>query len=238
MPVSPGSDGGGAAAGARKLLDHSWLVNAEAWTQAVREGRIASRRQGTDAAILEAVLAAAPATVLDVGCGEGWLSRALSEHGINVIGIDASPPLVEKARELGGGRFEVVSYDALGAGEADLRGPFDAIVCNFSLFTDELAPVLRALADRLSHGGTLFIQTAHPNAGAADQPAADGWRTEDFSSFDGEFPATMPWYFRTPGSWSEQLAMGGLRVVERREPVNPATGQPLSLLLACRREEG
>ncbi|CAN5213089.1 hypothetical protein BH23GEM2_BH23GEM2_22280 [soil metagenome] len=220
------------------MVVQSWVANAGAWTRAVREGRIASRRQGTDAAILEAVLASGPAAVLDVGCGEGWLARALSESGIDVAGIDSSPPLIEKARELGGGHFEVLAYDELVASQDTLRGPFDAIVCNFSLFTDDLAPVLTALAARLSATGTLFIQTANPGPAAADQVEADGWRTEDFSSFDVEFPAPMPWYFRTLASWDEELARAGLRIAERRVPANPATGQPLSLLLACRHGAG
>ena len=49
----------------------SWERNAAAWTEAVRERRIASRRAGTDAAIVGAVLDASPASVIDVGCGEG-----------------------------------------------------------------------------------------------------------------------------------------------------------------------
>ena len=215
-------------------MEQSWVANADAWTRAVREGRIASRRQGTDAAILEAVLATAPATALDVGCGEGWLTRALGERGVEVVGIDSSPPLVERARELGGGRFEVLSYDELVASREAVRGPFDAIVCNFSLFTEQLAPVLSALAHRLSATGTLFIQTAHPGAQATGGSAADGWRTETFGSFDVDFPAAMPWYFRTLESWRAVLAAAALRIAQQREPASPATGEPLSLLLECR----
>ena len=37
-------------------------------------------------------------TVLDAGCGEGYLSRILMHRGAYVIGIDISPRLVEMAR--------------------------------------------------------------------------------------------------------------------------------------------
>jgi 2-polyprenyl-3-methyl-5-hydroxy-6-metoxy-1,4-benzoquinol methylase len=37
-------------------------------------------------------------TVLDAGCGEGYLSRILASRGANVTGIDISPRLVEIAR--------------------------------------------------------------------------------------------------------------------------------------------
>jgi hypothetical protein len=57
----------------RELLCLSWQANADAWTAAVREQRIESRRLVTDAAIL--ALALAPLRILDLGCGEGWLRR-------------------------------------------------------------------------------------------------------------------------------------------------------------------
>lgn len=233
-PVSPRRNGGGPDSGAGELVEQSWIANADAWTRAVREGRIASRRQGTDAAIIAAVLETGPATALDVGCGEGWLSRELGERGVAVIGIDSSPPLVEKARELGGGRFQVVSYDELVASSETVRGPFNAIVCNFSLFTEQLTPILSALAQRLSPTGTLFIQTAHPSGPDARESAMDGWRTETFGAFDVAFPAAMPWYFRTLDSWRATLADAGLHIARKREPASPATGEPLSLLLECR----
>ena len=36
--------------------------------------------------------------MLDIGCGEGWLARALEAEGIRVTGIDAVPGLIERAR--------------------------------------------------------------------------------------------------------------------------------------------
>lgn len=222
---------------ARELLERSWVANAEAWTRAVRENRIASRRQGTDSAIVEAVAATNPANALDVGCGEGWLARALAGRGIDVVGVDASPPLIERARELGGARFAVLSYDELAEKGDCLSDPFDAIVCNFSLFDDNLEPVLSALARRLAPHGTLFIQTAHP-ANAVAGLLSGGWRTETFDSFGVQFPASMPWYCHTLSSWHDQLHNAGMRVVEAREPAHSDTGEPLSLLLVCRLAQG
>jgi 2-polyprenyl-3-methyl-5-hydroxy-6-metoxy-1,4-benzoquinol methylase len=74
----------------RDRLRRSWVANAPAWVDAVRGQRIESRCLVTDAAIVEAVLDQQPSTVLDLGCGEGWLARALASHGIEVTGVDAS----------------------------------------------------------------------------------------------------------------------------------------------------
>jgi hypothetical protein len=57
--------------GRENAIQTSWAHNADAWTAAVRDGRIESRRAGTDAAILAACERAGLGRVLDVGCGEG-----------------------------------------------------------------------------------------------------------------------------------------------------------------------
>ena len=121
----------------RNRLSQSWTDNADAWTRAVRDDTIASRQAGTDAAVVEAVLRGLPPAgrVLDIGCGEGWLVRALAAVGVQARGVDASAPLVEAARQLGGD-FEVVSYDQAADDPDRLGGPVDAVVFNFALLSD------------------------------------------------------------------------------------------------------
>lgn len=140
-------------------IERSWRVNADAWTRAVREQRIASRKAGTDAAIVEAVAGSGARRVADLGCGEGWLARALAARGCEVVGIDASPELIAAARELGGARFESIAYADL---VARALGRFDAAVFNFALLGDDLRTPLTAARSLLADNGLLFIQTVHP----------------------------------------------------------------------------
>ena len=211
----------------------SWLANADAWAEVVRTDGIESRRLGTNAAVVDAIAALAPATLLDVGCGEGWLCRAFSGRGVACTGVDASAPLVQAAREAGDGRFEVLDYAALAAGDA-LPGPFDAIACNFALLGEDILPLLASLRRRLSASGRLVLQTVHPLVAGADGDYADGWRTATFAAFGtGRFPASMPWYFRTLSRWVDDLGKAGLVVERVREPLDPNTGRPLSLLLVA-----
>ncbi|MBV8650791.1 MAG: class I SAM-dependent methyltransferase [Alphaproteobacteria bacterium] len=217
-------------------IAESWRANAPAWTEAVRAGRIPSRVAGTDAAIIAAIGRAAPRNLVDIGCGEGWLARALEADKIRVTGIDASPELIAAARALGGGQFETMSYDALGAAAASLGAPFDLAVCNFALLGADVAAVLRGVHALLRPGGALLIQTVHPRIACGDGPYEDGWRLETFAAFGGAFPEAMPWYFRTLGSWDAAIDAGGFIIAERSEPRDEA-GRTLSLLLRCSRKE-
>ncbi|MDF3867206.1 class I SAM-dependent methyltransferase [Pseudomonas denitrificans (nom. rej.)] len=211
-------------------IRQSWQANAEAWTRAVREQRIESRRLVTDAAILGAIADGPARRVLDIGCGEGWLCRALDERGSECVGVDASAPLIDSAQVAGGARFEVMDYSALIESGSSL-GQFDVLVCNFTLLDEYIAPLLGALRERLNPGGRLLIQTVHPWAACDDEPYADGWRLETFAAFGGEFSAPMPWFFRTLESWLALLAASGWSLRQLREPRHPETGQPCSLLL-------
>ncbi len=211
----------------------SWSANARAWTEAVRSRQIESRRVATDAAILGAVLARSPARVLDLGCGEGWLCRALAQHGIETLGIDASPTLIDAARAQGGGEFLVRSFAEVAAAPEQFAARFDAVVCNFSLLEENLTPLLLSIPALLAPGGALLIQTVHPWSACGDQPYRSGWRTESFQGFGAAFQEPMPWYFRTLSDWLEQLTRAGLQLLEMHEPVHPETQEPLSLLMRC-----
>ncbi len=211
-------------------LEQSWRTNAAAWTHAVRGQRIASRRAGTDAAIVAAVLATRAKRVLDLGCGEGWLARALAAHGCEVVGVDGSPELIAAANELGGARFECASYIEITACVAEF-GRFDAVVCNFALLGADLGEPLRAAYALLQADGHLLVQTVHSWIACGDEAYVDGWRNETFTTFGDEFRAPMPWYFRTLGNWAETITAAGFRIERWLEPLDHASGRPLSLLI-------
>lgn len=214
-------------------ITRSWDANAGGWTRLIRGGGVESRRLATDAAILGAVSTRSPARVLDVGCGEGWLCRALEERGIRCVGVDGSAALVEAGRAAGG-RYHHLSYDEIAADPEQLgRASFDCIVFNFSLLAEALDPLLRSLGALLAPGGRLLIQTVHPWSARGDGPYAPGWRVEAFEGFDGELREPMPWYFRTLGSWAEVLHRSGFGIEHLLEPVHPQTGEPLSLLIVA-----
>jgi 2-polyprenyl-3-methyl-5-hydroxy-6-metoxy-1,4-benzoquinol methylase len=208
---------------------NSWRKNASPWTDAVRGNQIESRTLVTNHAIVEAVLSRASATVLDIGCGEGWLVRSLAELGIRATGVDVVPELIEQAARAGGGEFRVVSYEQIAAGELDVK--VDVVVANFSLIGKEsVEGVVRRAPQLLNDGGALVIQTLHPVAAGAGLPYEDGWRSGSWAGFRDQFSDPAPWYFRTLESWRSLLMDAGFQTIEMREPIHPGTGQPASVI--------
>lgn len=217
-------------------LHSSWNTNANAWTKAVRERLIPSRSVATDAAILHVLMTLRPYRVLDVGCGEGWLTRALDAHGIETVGLDGSPALVEHAQVAGGGKFRTLTYDAIVREPSLLDGPYDLAVCNFSLLGETIVPLLAVLGTALRPNGHLVVQTVHPWSACGDTAYTDGWRTERFAAFGEESWEPMPWYFRTLSLWLTACNQARLQVRQCIEPLDPTTQHPLSLIIVSRVE--
>ncbi|MGF1612089.1 MAG: class I SAM-dependent methyltransferase [Kiloniellales bacterium] len=213
----------------------SWDSNAANWTRAVREGRIASRIAATDEAIVQAILRRRPRRLLDVGCGEGWLVRRIGgQAGCTAVGIDGSAALVEAAEGADpSGRYWLLTYDQLIAGERPMGASFDVIAFNFALFDEATAALLAAVRPLMTPEGALIIQTLHPASAPGGADGHDGWRCEDFAAFEDEGWAPMPWYFRTLESWHAVVCQAGLRLLELTEPAAAPGESPLSLLLTC-----
>lgn len=206
----------------------SWSKNTDPWTAAVRSGEIESRMLVTNRAIVDAVRSRAPRSGIDIGCGEGWLVRALD--GIAMSGVDVVPGLIDQARRAGGGDFRVMSYETIAGGELAVQ--VEVAVCNFSLIGKEsVEGIFRAAPAFLAPGGALIVQTVHPLMACGDAPYVDGWREGSWAGFSSDFTDPPPWYFRTLESWVRLYADGGLRLLEVREPIHPGTGKPASLIM-------
>jgi 2-polyprenyl-3-methyl-5-hydroxy-6-metoxy-1,4-benzoquinol methylase len=210
---------------------HSWHRNAGAWTEAVQQAQIESRTLVTNRAVVDVVMAQAPRTVADLGCGEGWLARTLADRGVRVTGVDAVPTLIEHAPETGGVTYRALTYDDIVRGGLSADAPFDALVCNFSLFGQvSVEELLAYLPTLLAPAGHLIIQTLHPMVANLEQPYRDGWRSGSWQGFSERFVDPAPWYFRTTASWIHLLRCSGLVLTELHEPLHPRTQQPASVI--------
>ena len=106
----------------------------------------------------------AGARVLDVGCGSGLLARELLTAGFAVHGIDASPAMIDLAREHArGADFAVVRLPTgLATGIAGALPEADAVVStghvlNYLDTRADIAQALRELARAVRPSGVLAI---------------------------------------------------------------------------------
>jgi ubiquinone/menaquinone biosynthesis C-methylase UbiE len=97
---------------------------------------------------------------VDVGCGEGRLTRHLKNLGHNMVGVDGSATLVAEARELD------PSVDLRMADAASL--PLDDCSADLAIAfmslqdIDDMPTAIREIARVLEPGGRLCVAIVHP----------------------------------------------------------------------------
>jgi len=141
----------------------------------------------------------APGIVADLGCGPGALTASLLEHwpGAFVVGVDASPAMLERARRRARpGRLGFVLADLVSWAPAQA---LDVIVSNavFHWLADHDA-VLDRLLDLLAPGGVLAFQVpanaaAPSHRAVAELVGSPGWCDHLAGT---QAPGAMPlaWY--------------------------------------------
>jgi SAM-dependent methyltransferase len=165
---------------------------------------------------------------LDLGCGEGRLTRDLAEHGHRAVGVDVSATLIEAAREAHpGGDYQIA--DAAHTPFAD--GSFDLVIAYNSLMDIEDMPgAVREAARLLEPGGRLVVSILHPaNSGrttgegdetgfVVDRRYFEHRRTREHDERDG-ISMVFASYRRPLGAYTAALEQAGLLIEAVREPV-------------------
>ena len=143
--------------------------------------------------------------VIDVGCGTGENALELSARGLEVVGVDAAPRAVEKARAKALERVlpaEFLVADALSLGSLGRRFR-TALDCGmFHVFEDHERPVyVASLASVVETGGALHLLCFSDRQPGAIGPRrvteqeirdsfAEGWRVVEI--VPTAFVATLP----------------------------------------------
>ena len=154
-------------------MRRGWEVEAQNWAQFARtQGHDHAHEQLNLPSLLR-LLPPPSGRALDLGCGEGRLSRALHARGYAVTGIDASPTMVRLAASHHD-RRPVALADAAALPFRD--GTFDLVVAYMSLHDIDAMPAAIAEAGRvLSRAGRFCAAIPHPvnSAGKFDSKTAD-----------------------------------------------------------------
>ncbi len=143
--------------------------------------------------------------VIDLGCGNGTLTKKLADQGYAVTGIDASKEMIALAR---------MEYPAWTFLEGDARAfrlerQADAIFSNAVFhWVDEKdqAAMLANIAEQLRWGGELACEFGGYGCGEAVHAALE----KRFAARGLTYPRTF--YFPTVGQYAPMLEQQGLRV--------------------------
>ena len=164
--------------------------------------------------------------VLDLACGNGYLARRFARMGARVIGVDASAPIVERARRRESRSPLGITYHVGDATRLDMvdGGSVDVVMCNMALMDiEDAAGAIREASRVLRPGGRLVASLSHPCFDIVDASAwvierADftttiwrkvrryrelsagqvPWRTgDDHLAHTPGYHRPLSWYFRT-----------------------------------------
>jgi trans-aconitate methyltransferase len=141
--------------------------------------------------------------ILDLGCGDGALTKKLVDLGCEVVAVDSSAPQIEAARKLGLDAHEM-NAEALPFGEE-----FDAVFSNAVLHWIKNADPMIASVYRAIRPGGRFVAECG-GYGCVQKVRTALVQALNRRGIEGE--ARVPWYFPTPGDYATRLERAGFRV--------------------------
>jgi trans-aconitate methyltransferase len=141
--------------------------------------------------------------ILDLGCGDGALTKKLVDLGCEVVAVDSSAPQIEAARKLG------LNAQVIDAETLPFSDEFDAVFSNAVLhWITNADPMIAAVYRSLKPGGRFVAECG--GAGCVQKIRTALVEALERRGIDGE--ARVPWYFPTPDDYAARLARAGFRV--------------------------
>jgi SAM-dependent methyltransferase len=183
---------------------------ADAWERHAADWIAAARAPGHDSYWLYHrdqfldLLPRAGRLTLDLGCGEGRLSRDLKARGHTVVGVDASPTMLEAAREADPS-IEVHQADAARLPFPD--GYVDLVAAFMSLQdVTDASEAIREAARVLERGGRVCLAVVHP-LGSAGR----------FESDDPDSPFVIRGSYLATFRYRDSVVRNGLKMTFESE---------------------
>ena len=179
--------------------------------------------------------------VLDLGCGNGYLSRMLSRKGAKVTAVDASPTMVRNAKAHDPQNSLGINYVVSDAARLDAldKCSFDLVFANMSLMdVEDGSAAIRGVGRVLRPGGRFVASISHP---CFDNGSSSEWVAEKSTlqplkvfrrirSYRVPFSEEIPWKvgekerrytkaFHRPLSWyARTISSNGMSIVSLEEP--------------------
>jgi SAM-dependent methyltransferase len=216
-------------------LQQGWDSEASNWVRVARAPGFDYFYETINRPALISLLPPPGRRTLDLGCGEGRVSRVMRELGHQVVGLDASPTMVGFALSHPAG-VPALAADAAAVPFGDET--FDLVVAHLSMQDiDDMPTAISEAARVLAPSGRLYLAITHPTStagsfqgGEPDAPfVITGSYLDPFRSAarldrsaPGDFDLTFHSEHRPLGAYAAALEAAGLLIEKLRELPAPA----------------
>lgn len=207
-----------------------WNRVAEGWRVQVGDEGDANRRLNSDPVLWEMLGDVRGRTVLDAGCGTGYLTRQLHERGAHAIGVDLSEEMIRIARS----HYPDVDFRVDSTSELATidDASVDLLASNYVLMdAPDLDGAVRAFHRVLKPGGAAVAVFSHPcfPQGMAERPIDHEGITYkwDFPYFEerrrvdppwAHFTEEFIWFHRPLSTYWKAFRAAGFAVEDFEEP--------------------
>jgi SAM-dependent methyltransferase len=214
----------------REATHALWNRVADDWRIQVGDDGDANRRLNSDPVLWAFAGDVSGRTVLDAGCGPGYLSKKLHDRGARVIGVDFAERMIAIAR----GLYPELDFRVDDC--AELRTIADAhcdlVIANYVLMdTPDLHGTMAAFHRVLKPGGVAVLVFSHPCFPQARATVSeDGeeicyrWNFRYFESRTcldppwAHFTSEFIWFHRPLSDYWKAFTAAGFVVVDFEEP--------------------
>lgn len=157
-------------------------------------------------------------TVLDAGCGPGFLAAYLAGKGAAVTGFDISPRMIALARKRAGGAVRLFVADLAREIPEVATGAFDLVASSLAIdYVRDWTVPLKTFHRALKPGGRLVFSVQHPLGAYLWYKPGSAFGVQYVEAKWGGFgrePVVMPDYYRPFEEMINPLVAAGFGIMK------------------------